>query len=118
MTWWFGNHRDREASRRAITQKYYEEFAQACFTNLGMAASYEDRRRWAIACNTLYLMGSATVFEHVERLRAFAEKADIQGYERELAATIWAMRSELGIRSPTEEPPHRLALWAAPVPES
>ncbi len=103
LTYFFSKRKDREAERRKLKIEHYENFANAMSQFVMEKISTEARKKFADACNRIFLIASPEVviclYTLVEEISPRNQKPDKQKHDKLLTELMIAMRKDIGLKN-------------------
>ena len=111
----------KSKERQADWQRYkfdlYKEFVQSLSGIVGTDSSPEGNRRFALACNTLHLIGSTGVLEALhhfqDEIRVSNPSRDDDRHDALLSRLEWEIREDLGIPNNPPLDRFKASLWCS-----
>jgi hypothetical protein len=117
LTWFLSRQKDREAAWRETKLRHYEEFLAVLSHTVGFGSGEQDRIRWAHACNAIHLVAPPAVIEALyafqDTTRAPIGELDPRDHDATLTVLLIAIRSDLGLKPPTQSAGQSVRLWSA-----
>jgi len=120
ISFYLTKSKERQAEWQRYKSEMYKEFVQSLSGIVGTDSSAEGNRRFALASNTLYLIGSAGVLAALDR---YKEEIGVSNtnpnaitHDRLLSELEWNIRNDL--RMPNNPPLNEFKsrLWCSGAP--
>lgn len=117
VTFFITKYKEREAEWRRYKFEFYKELVQSLSGTVGTDSTPEGQRRFASACNTLFLIASKAaldaLYEFRDEIRTSNPNRSQDRHDALLSRMVWHIREDLRIPDNPHIKDFRARLWTS-----